>query len=307
MFFIITGSSGYVASALIPLISHEGWAYTGIDLVGSPVTHIIGNIGLDTSKITFQKKSVIINLAAARFDFGVSAKIYYEKNVLATKYFLKSLDCSSISKFIHISSVAAFDGMRIQYSERLGCDDAYRVTKYMQEVLVIDWCRENNISCAILYPSAIFDSLSRTDTNIGKLQAITKFIPVFPDIQIKKSLTFLPNFSKFIIYLIISGKEGRFLCIEHPVLNVGEILSLLANNKCLIKILFLKNILYIFSYILRLLTFGILDPKLTPNRVKKLFTETSYDWITNIDKNTYRDFVNYDLRTLLIDVSKANK
>ena len=86
------------------------------------------------------------------------------------------------------------DGKNISYSDNLNCDDAYRATKYIQETLIENWCDINNIELTILYPSAIFSNDIRSDTNIGKLQSISQYIPFIPKIDNFKSLTYLLNF-----------------------------------------------------------------------------------------------------------------
>ena len=47
-------------------------------------------------------------------------------------------------------------------------------------------------------PSAIYDEAPRSDTNIGKLQAITHIFPILPKIEVNKSITYLPKFCVFI-------------------------------------------------------------------------------------------------------------
>ena len=44
---------------------------------------------------------------------------------------------------------------------------------------------KNNIPWDVVMPSAIYDDIPRTDTNIGKLQKITLFFPVLPKIEVK--------------------------------------------------------------------------------------------------------------------------
>ena len=66
----------------------------------------------------------VVNLAAARFDFGATARDYFHLNVKCHESFLKSLIDIKVKKFVHVSSVASFDGRYIDYSEKLNCDEA---------------------------------------------------------------------------------------------------------------------------------------------------------------------------------------
>ena len=292
---LVTGSSGYVASNLIPLLNHTA-TVVGIDKHMSKYTDIQHSIESSELKHCIKQLAyedlTIINLAAARFDFGATAKDYYRLNVECHKKFLESLNNTSIKKFVHISSVAALDGRNIDYSASLSCDDAYRSTKNLQEKFIKRWCDDRNIDLVILYPSAVFSDDPRSDTNIGKLQSISKFLTFAPKIDVIKSLTYLPNFSQFVVDA--AAKEipaGKYLTIEKPSLTVSQIISVISGNSIkLVRIPFLAIILKAISYFLFVLGFfGRIDLKLTPNRVVKLFSDTSYSNIIykDIDTETY--------------------
>lgn len=292
---LVTGSSGYVASELIPLLSNSFQIFS-IDKYPSSLTNTVTDISSnDFKKLVNEMPSdgiSIINLAAARFDFGANAKDYYELNVECHKNFLESLNSQKVTKFIHVSSVAALDGRNISYSDDLNCDDAYRATKYLQEVEIKNWCYLNDIELIILYPSAIFSNNPRSDTNIGKLQSISKYIPFIPKIDVIKSLTYLPNFAQFIADLIDDQiPVGNYLTIERPSLSVSKMIQVISKRHIkLVRIPFLSVILKILANTFYILGFfGRVDLKLTPNRVVKLFSDTSYSSINcqDIDTETY--------------------
>jgi len=294
---LVTGSSGFVASALVPWLRKTD-KVIGIDLKPSDLTDWVMDISstdfsVELAKFSDQEIS-IVNLAAARFDFGAEADDYYRLNVLAHSEFLESLESISINKFIHISSVASIDGSRISYSRELDCDDAYRSTKFRQEKLIRDWCAKKDIELVVLYPSAIFSDDSRSDTNIGKLQSISKFIPFIPIIDVAKSLTYLPNFARFITDSVVNEiPAGNYLTIEKPTLTVSRMIQIISGRPIrLIRVPFLPLILKMIAKCLYVLGFfGKIDLKLTPNRVIKLFSDTSYSNIDceDIDSATYAD------------------
>jgi hypothetical protein len=307
---LVTGSSGYVASELVPLLK-ETYEVIGVDLRPSALTNWAVDIagsdfciklaGLVNSAVS------IVNLAAARFDFGAKAEDYYRLNVSDQEIFLNSLDTMDVETFIHISSVASIDGSVIPYTEDLDCDDAYRSTKYLQEKLVRDWCAKKNIELVVLYPSAIFSNEHRGDTNIGKMQKFAKYIPFVPKISVSKAVTFLPNFSSFIVdgltgYL----KPGSYLTVEKPILTVTAMVKILAgNNKKVIRIPYLKNLLAGVAVFLHVIGgFGRVDLKLTPNRVVKLFSDTTYDvGGLGIDRLTYNSCSSLSLQLILQNLS----
>ena len=292
---LVTGSSGYVASELIPRLS-DYFSVVGVDKRSSLVTDTIMDISSsDFQSVVDEMPSEgvsIVNLAAARFDFGADARDYYDSNVSCHEIFLRNLKNVNIERFIHISSVASFDGRKISYSDRLECDDAYRSTKYLQEKLIRDWCEEAGVELVILYPSAIFSKDLRSDTNIGKMQSITKVLPFIPLVNADKSVTYLPNFADFIVNVLLKKiPYGRYLTIEKPVLSVSTMIQIISGRRLrVIRIPWFKNILQAASYFLYLLGgFGKLDLKLTPNRVVKLFNDTSYSYLSHeqVDLDEY--------------------
>ena len=292
MHVLVTGSSGYVASSLVPYLKKNASVF-GIDQSASKYTDLKASIESPQLKKSLDPfgddEVVIVNLAAARFDFGATAMDYYKLNVECHQIFTQTLNNLNIRKFIHVSSVAALDGRNIPYSEKLNCDDAYRATKFLQEVTIEKWCDEHNVPLTILYPSAIFSDGPRSDTNIGKLQSVSKFIPFIPKIEVTKSLTYLPFFSKFIVDSVAGEiPAGKFLTIEQPSLTVSKMIQVISGRTIkLVNIPFfsviLKNIAN-FLYVLGF--FGRIDLKLTPNRVVKLFSDTSYSHVNSIDVDT---------------------
>ena len=130
-------------------------------------------------------------------------------------------------------------------------------------------------------PSAIYTSKSRKDTNIGRLQKISKLLPIIPSIEIKKSLTNIDDLIKEIINHL-EGKETinkipkMRLVIDNPVYTVSQHMDIIKNKKLIkIKFPFLKQTLIIISHIIEFLKMENHLP-LTRNRVEKLFKDTGY-------------------------------
>lgn len=293
---LITGSSGFVGQHLYKMLKKKNFNLTGIDLINSK--YCDHNISISSKKLNnlIKENTILVNLAAARTDFGISHNEYMNKNVIDTIAFLENIYPvkNKIKKFIHISSVAAFDGESIKESSNISSDDSYRYSKYHQERIIREWCNQNNIPLKVLYPSAIYDHSPRNDTNIGKLQKIVNHIRILPIIETKKSLTSLNKLCLFIKYLINKENEySNFLCIEKPVKSVSSIIDDFAYKKVyFFKMPYLKNILlFIASISIKLQK----KPQLTPNRVDKIFRDTSYDIVDtykNVNNKLYNSFIN---------------
>lgn len=288
---VVTGSSGFVASDVLPRLNSD-FKIVGIDRTPGAFTSVEVDISklVSVESVLPKEDFYVLHLAAARFDYGASAVDYYTDNVTETEQFLKWLETKHVSGFIHISSVAAFDGEHIPFHERLGCDDAYRATKFLQGETVKRWARKCGVSLYVLYPSAIFSEQRRSDTNIGKLQSVASLLPVLVKVPSKKSLTYLPAFSKFIEKCLHSGvNAGEYLTIERPILSVTDTLAELSPRKTIqVAVPFLETILTLLAYILWRAVGGRVDTKLTPNRVKKLFADTDCNVVpSGVDLEVY--------------------
>jgi len=284
---LVTGSSGYVAQDAIPLLKQK-FQILGVDKIRSSNTNLIINIAdiQITDIYDLDESYILVNLAAVRFDHDVPPDDYYINNVVCTKKFLSGLDSLPPKRFVHISSVASFDGKLIKFNDKLSCDDAYRCTKYMQSQIIREWCKVRGVELIELIPSAIYSDNIRDDTNIGNLQKIIKYLLFFPSINVRKSTTNLHNFSEIISQSINSIKPNYYLCIDNPIMTVTEIMIRNSkSNRPIIYVPFLKIFLKIISYIcLSINRISGLNLMLYPSRVDKLFRDTSYDWVDDVNR-----------------------
>ena len=225
---------------------------------------------------------IFIHLAAARSD-RQSLEEYKKNNIEATAKILELLDPNKIKIIVHISSVAAIDGriLEAKDSTLFNSDDWYRYTKFIQEKIIKNWSELHNVKLLILAPSAIYTPQSRNDTNIGRLQKLSKFLPIIPSINIKKSLTNMEIFLKEITDHIeekqtIGNKPKMRIVIDKPVLTVSSHMEGIKGKKFMkLYIPFLKEFLMSLAYIIEILRLENFIP-LTKNRVIKLFKDTSY-------------------------------
>ncbi|WP_269225960.1 NAD-dependent epimerase/dehydratase family protein [Flavobacterium eburneipallidum] len=79
---------------------------------------------------------------------------FYEVNVVGTKNLLKGLEKSNLPKqFVFISSVSVYGqdfGENINEEFSLNAKDPYGLSKIEAEVLILEWCKINNVICTIL-------------------------------------------------------------------------------------------------------------------------------------------------------------
>ena len=274
---IITGSSGLVGQHILPLLRDHYNAIYSVDRVSSEMTNIVSCISDPKfiREITFDFEYHVLHLAAARFDHGIDAKKYYNENVSNTILFLQNLKNINVTFFLIYSSVAIIPGENIPFNTSLNCDDAYRSTKFIQLKKVQDYCEFNKIPLCNILPSAIHTTIARNDTNIGKLEIVCKYLPFIPKINVNKSITSLSDLSRFTVHLLLNEKKGDYMVIDDPTIDVTAIIQNYAKRSIpVIYIPFLYNILMVVSYVF---TFLFFSKFITPNRISKLFTDTSYE------------------------------
>tara|TARA_Y100000591_G_C21820143_1_gene693180 strand:- start:206 stop:1153 length:948 start_codon:yes stop_codon:yes gene_type:complete len=285
---LITGSSGYLGKNFIQeLLDNDDYSIIGIDKTDSKYTNLKINLCAPYLRsklyelISPSDQLIILNFAAARTDRGLKSS-YKSDNVLATQNFLESIRDLKVLRFIHMSSVASFEGEKLFIKklklDYLNHDDCYRLTKFEQEKIIKEWCLENKIPLNICYPSAIFSKDQPRNTNTFKLFRNVRLFPFLINSNAYKTLTFMPNLVKNLKYIIDNDVEGNLLAVEKPILTVSEIQSLIATKMKLKRIkISVKPFIFIFLGRVWEAIFGLIvkDPIITEQRVKKFFSSTS--------------------------------
>ena len=301
---VVLGGAGFVGQHLKHHLDPR-FDHMYVDVLQSPLTNLTANINSLAFEQFIRDLSepiVVINLAAARTDFGLSYDQYINANVTEHQAMLRALMQADVRRFIHISSVAALEGEKLQPDERMGCDDSYRATKYMQEHFIKEWCQLRQVPFVSLLPSAIFSSVARHDTNIGTLQKLGKLLPIVPVIDVPKSLTYVEHLCAFIVRCI--GSEippGRYLTIERPTLKVTEIVSALQNDtKPTVSVPFFRTFLRgIAAMVKPIGSILNIDLRLNQDRITKLYLSTDFNPSGELDGDHYQKVVTRNLPELL--------
>ena len=289
---LITGAGGFVGQQLTErLMKDDDLELILLDKVPKPIDmshdgqYMHVDLAVDQPTALHDFEGVVVHLAAARSD-DEKLEVYQRDNLVATQNLLNILDARTLIKFIHVSSVASIDGSRLDAGNldlSLSSDDLYRLSKFKQENLVKQWCTTHKVNYCGLLPSAIHATEYRKDTNIGRLQRLLQFMPVLPEIPVRKSLTSLYGFCEIIsshIPKVDNGERANYeeyLTIDLPVQTVTEIMmNNSVNKKIVIRIIGLRLFLTLSSILIERLGLSRKIP-LTRGRVEKLFRDTSYD------------------------------
>ena len=288
MNFLITGSEGFVGTKLQAELSSLGHQVFMTDRIKkSKKSYFKHNLGFDKiSKLIdfFSDKKIetIIHLAAAKGDFMLTQKEFYDDNVKATSSlieFIKELDLKNV---IHYSTVSVYGHNNILKDENaeLKPNNPYGLTKLKSEELLLDWQRKHNTNLTILRPSVIYGQNNYANM-YNLLAMLSKKIPITVGSgNYIKSLIALENLIDITVF--VSNKMDGiqiYNCTDEPYPTLDEIMTSISMVKGFRKPII--KIPIILALIIAL-TVEILakiikkDLKITRERVLKFSKETDY-------------------------------
>lgn len=170
---------------------------------------------------------------------------FFAVNVIGTQNLLTALELTKRpKKFIFISSVAVYGkeyGTNITESESLNANNSYGLSKIKAEILVLDWCKRNNVVCTILRLPLVVGKAPP-----GNLGAMVKAIRGGYYFNInagkaRKSMVLSSDVAKFINIIAPIGGIYNLTDGHHP--SIGELSLAIAKKKILnLPLLFAKVI-----------------------------------------------------------------
>ena len=190
---LITGSSGYIGSALF-LYLKKKYKVIGLDKKNykyfkNSKINLLSVIKLDKF-IKTVKPDIVIHLAAQSLvDEKINKKKYYENNVIATKNLINCLKKNNINDLIFASTAAVYkyENKIIKENSKIKLLSAYAKTKFECEKLI----KKSKLNSIILRFFNVCSSLSINGKLIGELHnPETHLIPtvVYKTIFKKKNI-----------------------------------------------------------------------------------------------------------------------
>jgi len=160
MKILVTGSEGFVGKVLIAQLLKSGHEVQGIDRVKtSGLEYKLYQLDLATEiSLDATCYDLVIHCAAAKGDWDISDKEFYEDNVVATENLLNYVRNCEVKKIIHFSTVAIYSRDVTDGSEstKIEPDSVYGQTKLDSEILIRKYAEESGIPTVILRPSVIY-------------------------------------------------------------------------------------------------------------------------------------------------------
>ncbi len=159
----ITGANGFIGKALAARLRELGAEVTGVDLVGDPANGIVEGTTTDPDVWADALDGVdaVVHTAAIVSTVAPIDKAW-EVNVLGTRKVLDAAIAAGVSRFVHLSSVAAYgfdfpENVDETYPVRVsGGVSSYTDTKVNSEQVVLAAHAAGEIECVVVRPCDVY-------------------------------------------------------------------------------------------------------------------------------------------------------
>ncbi len=275
MNILVTGSSGFLGSALVNYLSSDNYVKT--------LSRNNSDYNFDLSfeiPVINEKFDCVIHAAGkAHFPRGTKkvCDTFDGVNFLGTKNLLQSFEkCFLPSRFIFISSVSVYgleSGSLIDENMPLIAVDEYGTSKIKAEKFILDWCKSNNVLCTILRLPLLVGS--NPPGNLGNMvNGINKgYYFNIAGGRARKSMVLVTDVAKYILKASEVGGIYNLTDGYHPSFNeLSNHLSNLLSKKAPISIpFFLAKNLALFGDF-----FGSTIP-INTYKLKKIISDLTFD------------------------------
>ena len=292
MKILLTGSSGYIGSSIIPHLKARGHVVVGFDR--RPPTsqaideHFQGDL-LDRALLEQALAGVetVMHLAAAKGDWGISTGEYVRDNVEATRRVIDAGRGQDVKRWIFYSTVAALGPSDAPLGEKAPFSPAipYGASKAEAERLFLRFAKKDDqAEILIIRPSVVFGPGNPANTNIYRLiDAIHRgrFVMIGNGSKIKTT-SYIDNLVAAHIFLMGRMAPGvqTYIYVDQPPLSTGQLVSrisqLLGRRRASwhLPLSIVKPVAYVADALAALTG---LDLPITAARIQKFCTGTNFD------------------------------
>ena len=172
----MTGCNGYIGRHLRPILAMRGYTIVGLDRRDSPEApdeFYLGDLNdADTVGRAADGVELVIHLAAAKDDWGISEAEYYRDNVDATRTLLEVGKSADIQDWVFYSTVSVYAPSDEVADESASHEpiNAYGRSKAAAEALFDDFARQQpSAQVMIIRPSVVFGPGHPKSTNVFRL------------------------------------------------------------------------------------------------------------------------------------------
>lgn len=262
---LITGKNSYVGTSLRQWLGNypDGYSIESISLRND-----------SWKEKDFSEYDVVLHVAGIAHikETKENAHLYYKVNRDLAYEVAQKAKVGSVKQFIFLSSMSVY-GIEtgvIDKDSPLNPRSNYGKSKLQAEEL-ISAIEDDTFKVAILRPPMIYGKGCKG--NYTRLTNLAIKIPIFPDVDNKRSMIYIDNLSEFVRLLIDDSKSGLFHPQNNEYVCTSEMVEMIAElHGTSIKMTKLFNVF------LKLISI---------NTVKKVFGDLVYDKKMDDYKNRY--------------------
>ena len=247
---LVTGSNSYIG------ISFEKWLANMQDKYSVSTIDMKSNVWKESNFSRFDTVLHVAGIAHIK-ETTKNQGLYYKVNRdLAYETALKA-KIEGVKQFIFISSMSVYgiDQGVIDKNTMLNPKSNYGKSKLQAEELIVSLA-DDNFQVAILRPPMIYGKGCKG--NYPRLATLAKKLPIFPDIQNKRSMIYIDNLCEFLRLIVEDYSSGLFfpqneeyVCTAEMVKVISQVhgkkMQLTKAFNPLLKILKVKTIHKVFG------------------------------------------------------------
>ncbi len=240
MEILVTGSSGFVGSHLVPALQERGHRVTGIDRnppssETEPDRFIEGDLmHREVLDRGLRDMELVFHLAAAKDDWGISREEYFRENVGVTEGLLEAAYDHEVYDHVFYSTVAVHGAGPEPKAEDapFAPEIPYGESKVKAEQLYREFAAEHDEArVLVMRPSAIFGEGQPWRTNVHRLiDAIYKrrFLMI-GDGSARKTTSYIENLIGANFFLLEQLRSGvqTYIYVDEPIMSTRELVEII--------------------------------------------------------------------------------
>ncbi|WP_304684375.1 NAD-dependent epimerase/dehydratase family protein [Ileibacterium valens] len=250
---LITGANSYIGVSVQRYLENYSDDYN---------VKTVGTKNGEWEEVSFSSFDVVYHVAGiAHSDVGkVSEELkskYYAINTDLTISIAKKAKAEGVNQFIFMSSSIVYgDSAPIGKEKIISKDTPYNPANYYGDSKVhaekgLLNLSDNSFKIVILRCPMIYGKSSRG--NFPILERMALKLPIFPNINNKRSMLYIKNLAEFVRLMIDNNEQGIFWPCNREYSNTSELVMMIAeyHNKKVILIPYCQWILKFGSYLTR--------------------------------------------------------